>query len=267
MHKSGGVGGCKHDKHKHKHKHLSTLSSPIGFCGQWCVIVIFCYVAMFSLTRRRPMIHKDAKASCLNSFVTSSLSSGPKACLSSLTSSFSTSRHPHRQLGQGQSNHIHPSHRQLHRPHTPRRELQPALRRQYTPAVGSRFMTNFASVCIPVFDEPDVLRSFSCSNRGFVWRVEGYLHIGQLQWFKDSLSGIRVPRSYSVIRSSIHDHSSISIPAWMSWGNGCQLRVKVRWTETIDFAYMVRTCVILVRYTAMCMQSRRLATKCPSLLI
>jgi hypothetical protein len=128
-------------------------------------------------------------------------------------------------------------------------------------------MTSFASVCIPVFDEPDVLRSFSCSNRGFVWRVDGYLHISQLQWFKDSLSGLRVPRSYSIIRSSIHDHSSISIPAWMSWGTGCQLRVKVRWTETIDFAYMVRTCVILVRYTAICMQSRRLATKCPSLLL
>jgi hypothetical protein len=149
----------------------------------------------------------------------------------------------------------------------PQRELQPVLRRQYTPAVGSGFMTSFASVCIPVFDEPDVLRSFSCSNRGFVWRVDGYLHRGQLQWFKDSLSGLRVPRSYSIIRSSIHDHSSISIPAWMSWGTGCQLRVKVRWTDTIDFAYIVRTCVILVRYTAMCMQSRRLATKCPSLLL
>jgi hypothetical protein len=67
------------------------LMENIGFCGQWCVIVIFCHVAMLSLTRRRPMIHKDAKASCLNSFVTSSPSSGPRAYLSSLTSSFSSS--------------------------------------------------------------------------------------------------------------------------------------------------------------------------------
>jgi hypothetical protein len=96
----------------------------------------------------------------------------------------------------------------------PQRELQPVLCRQYTPAVGSRFMTSLASVCIPVFDEPDVLRSFLCSNRGFVWRVDGYLHVGQLQWFKDSLPGLRVPRSYSIIGSSIHDHSSVSIPAW-----------------------------------------------------
>jgi hypothetical protein len=66
------------------------LMKNIGFCGQWCVIVIFCYVAMLSLMCR-PMIHKDAKASCLNSFIISSPSSGPKAYLSSLTSSFSSS--------------------------------------------------------------------------------------------------------------------------------------------------------------------------------
>ncbi|KAJ8580952.1 hypothetical protein M405DRAFT_16328 [Rhizopogon salebrosus TDB-379] len=57
--------------------------------------------------------------------------------------------YPHRQLGQGPSNHIHPSHRQLHRPHMPQSELQPVLCRQYIPAVSSRLMTSFTSVWIP----------------------------------------------------------------------------------------------------------------------
>jgi hypothetical protein len=45
----------------------------------------------------------------------------------------------------------------------------------------------------------------------FVRRVHVRLHVGQLQWSNDSLSGLRVPDPYCFIIGSTHDPSSVSV--------------------------------------------------------